>query len=261
MEAAIADVVLRMRAERVRPILLKGPAIARWLYRESEVRPSSDVDLLVSPADFPAAEQVLEAMGLTRFPVAGLEHADTWLDEDRPLAVELHWSLLGVDTGPERAWQVLSHGTEVMDVGGVDVEALGFPARTMHLALHVAQHGSDRKPLNDLLRAIEQLPDASWVTALAVAEELDAVEGFAAGLRLLPEGSRVAERLSLPRDASAQTVLMTENPPPLAMGLARIAGAGARARRCACCCANSSPSPRTCASGHRWPAGVAPASP
>jgi hypothetical protein len=102
----------------------------------------------------------------------------------------------------------------------------------MHVALHAAQHGEHvHKPLEDLSRALERLGEETWRGAMAVAEQLDALEAFAAGLRLLPEGERLAERLSLSRRASAQTVLMSGTPPPMAAGVARVASApGPRAK-------------------------------
>jgi hypothetical protein len=231
VDAAAADVVTAFQESGVRCILLKGRTLGQWLYGESELRTYVDVDLLVDPQDFTRAEEVLAEFELERFPVAGVDHADTWMLDPRRIPVELHRSLVGVGASPEHVWRLLSSDTELMDVGGVTVEALGIPARAMHVAIHAAQHGSGvRKFLDDLSRALAQ-GEETWRAAQALAQELDAVEAFSAGLRLLPEGRRLAMELSLPRRTSAQTVLLTHSPPPLAMGVARVASAsGVRAK-------------------------------
>jgi hypothetical protein len=227
MEDATAQVVTALRERGVRCILLKGPSLARWLYSHSEVRGSRDVDLLVDPAGFANAERVLGQLGFSRFPVAGVEHADTWLrGEEDPLVIELHRTLDGVHVDADQAWSVLSRSTAAMSVGGVSLEVLGEPARALHVALHAAQHGKEaRKPLNDLTRAVEQVDLLTWRHARGLADSLDAEEAMAAGLRLLPEGHRLAEDLGLSQGVGARTVLMSESPPPLAPGLARVAEA------------------------------------
>jgi hypothetical protein len=226
MEDATAQVVTALRDRGVRCILLKGPSIARWLYSQSEVRGSRDVDLLVDPAGFADAEGVLVQLDFSRFPVAGVEHADTWLRGEDPLVIELHRTLDGVHADPNQAWSVLSRDTAAMNVGGVSLEVLGEPARALHLALHAAQHGKEaRKPLNDLTRAVEQVDLVTWRHARELADSLDAEEAMAVGLRLLPEGHRLAEDLALSQGVGARTVLMSESPPPLAPGLARVAEA------------------------------------
>ena len=55
-----ARVVRALRDRGVRPLLLKGPAVATWLYAENpRVRAYTDVDLLVAPTDRETAEAVL----------------------------------------------------------------------------------------------------------------------------------------------------------------------------------------------------------
>src|SRR3954463_13466769 len=77
-----AQAVKALRAEGVRPLLLKGPAVARWLYAENpRRRPYVDVDLLVAPDERAAAERALAALGYDR-------PARTWRAEEPPHAME-----------------------------------------------------------------------------------------------------------------------------------------------------------------------------
>src|SRR5438045_2780697 len=81
LRAVAADVVGVLRAAGIDSIMLKGPVIAAWLYA-GEVRPWSDVDILVSPAQFDRAMSVLGSVGF-RPRVAGgarCESADNACD-------------------------------------------------------------------------------------------------------------------------------------------------------------------------------------
>jgi hypothetical protein len=90
-----------------------------------------------------------------------------------------------------------------------------------------------RQPLDDLTRAVERMPPATWEAAAALAERLDATPAFAAGLRLLPAGAELAERLQLSCDISAEVILRAGAAPPMALGfewLTHVPGIRGKAR-------------------------------
>ena len=78
--------------------------------------------------------------------------------------------------------------------------------------------------MEDLRRAIEMLPFETWKTAAELAEQLEATVAFATGLRLLPAGKVVADRLGLSSAASAETILRATSGPPLALGFEELRG-------------------------------------
>ncbi len=214
-EAGIA--VDRLRSAGVTPILLKGPAIARWLYDEGEVRPFCDVDLLVSPSQFPAAMETLARGGYSHR-LAGAAAAEMGPKERElfgpgGVCIDLHAGLLGVTADAQRSWDVLVRRTVAFRLrGGVDVQVLDPPARAMHLALHAAQNGPvDEKAVSDLDRGLKRLDRADWVDAAKLAEHLGAIEAFSAGLRLVPEGNTLAAELSLPTRMTVELVLRTQS--------------------------------------------------
>lgn len=214
-EAGIA--IDRLRSAGVTPILLKGPAIARWLYDEGEVRPYCDVDLLVSPSKFSAAMEILARNGYSH-PLAGAAPAEMGPKERElfgpgGVCIDLHAGLLGVTADLQQSWDVLVRRTMGFRLrGGVDVHVLDVPARTMHLALHAAQNGPvDRKAVNDLRRGIERLGRADWVEAAKLAAQLQAIEAFSAGLRIVPEGTILADELSLPTRMTVELLLRTQS--------------------------------------------------
>lgn len=236
VDLVTAEVVGALRAHDIRSILLKGPTFARLLYRDGGFRTYVDVDLLIARSDSARAGDVLRELGFTW----GYESRDNGPLPDRvlwvrpPDEVDLHHTLLGVGADEERLWNVLLATTELQEVGGGEAEILSEEARALHAALHAAQHGREWEvPMEDLQRAIEILPLETWHEAARVAEQLEAVPAFATGLRLLPAGELVAERLGLPATVSVETLLRAETPPHLTLGfekLSSLEGPGSKAR-------------------------------
>jgi Uncharacterised nucleotidyltransferase len=234
LDAVTAEAVEALRAWAVESILLRGPAIARWLYDDDTTRTYVDVDLLVAHRDLPCAEAALARLGFADLTVEGVlahdrpTHAHTWARRRDGAAVDLHYTLLGARLEPERVWDVLASATETTSVAGTTVTVLNEPARAVVVALHAAQHGVGvGQPLDDLARALALLPAPVWEAASALATRLDATAAFATGLRLLPPGHELADELDLPVDRSTEAALRASTPPPTALGydwLARTPG-------------------------------------
>lgn len=213
-------------------VLLKGPVIARWLYDDGTVRSYSDCDLLVAPDHVSAAQAVLGERGFedAKSPMAHPRlDSHEWKRAEHH--VDLHSTLIGIRASPRTVWDTLWPTAETERVGGVDVQVLSVPARALHVALHAAQHGRDEsKPLEDLRRALELVPEQTWFEVAALAERLQASEAFATGLRLLPPGAALASRLGLASKASTDATLRLE-PVPLALAFEHLASTpGCKAR-------------------------------
>jgi hypothetical protein len=221
LDSAAVEVIGGLGARGVRAILLRGPALGSRLYPDHP-RPYEDVDLLVSASDLPAVEGALRAAGfeLTSRDV----HAAPWIRRTDGINLDVHTTMIGVGATAESAWRELSASTERLFLGRGEVPVLGDSAMALNVALHAAQHGVEGgKSLADLSRAIELLPADSWVEATSLAERLDALPAFATGLRLLREGSLLAERLGLPVARSRELALRAGSAPPTALGFWRLA--------------------------------------
>jgi hypothetical protein len=239
-DAVTAEVVSALDKARVESVLLRGPAIARWLYSDASARPYVDVDLLVAYDQLISAGSVLQGLGFENRTVEGVlshdrpAHAQTWLRPGNGTALDLHHSLVGARLEPAQVWRVLAAETQTIAVHDTPVAILGIPGRGVVVALHAAQHGAGvGKPLADLARALELMSADHWLAASGLAARLDATEAFAAGLRLLPAGEACANRLRLPEERSAETILRASTPPATALGfdwLARTPGLRGKAR-------------------------------
>jgi putative nucleotidyltransferase-like protein len=236
LDRTTTEVTAALRARGVRTLVLKGPALATWLYEDPSTRPYSDVDILVSPADLADARAALRQLGFTisrngltsgeillLMQLDRFEHPDEpWLREPYDV-VDLHRTLMGARAPEAEVWAALTERTQRLEVAGALVEIPGEPARALIVAIHVAKHGADSRPVEDLRRALDRLPASVWEEASRIAARLDAVQAFSAGLRLLPEGAAMASRLDLPAAIDVETALLVCAAPHTAWGFERLA--------------------------------------
>jgi hypothetical protein len=233
VDAVTGEVVSKLRSAGVRPILLKGPSIASWLYADGTPRPYGDTDLLVAGEALATASRSLRDAGFREQPGVS---SYTWFRRSDSSIVDVHETLFGAEASADEAWAALSAGTETLRVGALDMEALSRPARLLYIALHAAQHESDgfEQPRQDLQRAVHLVNEGHWQEAARLASRLHAIPTFAAGLRLDPDGARLADRMELPRDRPLMLSLREEGgPSSLLVTVERLAaapGMGARAR-------------------------------
>jgi hypothetical protein len=194
LDAVAVEVVAALDDAGIANLLVKGPAIARWLYDAPGERPYDDVDLLVRESDLTRAEQTVSRLGF-RF-VHDDWHGRVWIRG--PVNLDLHRRLPGIQAEPAAVFSRLHRDAVPLELGRGSVHVPSAAARALHLGLHAAQHGPGlTSPREDLRRGLERLPDAVWVDAAGLAKELGVEPGFAAGLDLLAAGRELNVRLGL----------------------------------------------------------------
>jgi hypothetical protein len=205
--------------------VLKGPAIAGWLYDPHEARAYGDTDLLVAPDGHGAAVELLQRLGFAS-EMGPLAHPRMESGGSEPWVraaehVDLHVTLQGLAAPAPVVWAALSRATVSITVDAAEVRVLAPAARLLHVVLHAAQH-QEAKPVRDLERALERLPFALWQEAAALAGELHGRAAFASGLGTLPAG--VARRAELGADAVSVETLLRQRGVPLAEGIHDLRG-------------------------------------
>lgn len=212
-------------ARGIPSLVLKGPAIANWLYGPHEVRAYGDSDLLIPHELWSKAVDTLAELGFEGDLEPMGEHPRMASFASHPFvrrteSVDLHSTLQGVGVAYEDVWPVLSRDAVPMEIAGARLDVLGPAARTAHVALHAAQH-QDGKAAFDLEKAVAQLDDELWAQAAEIARELRALPAFSAGLRLVHGGPALAESLGVSHVRSIHTELRAQQV-PLAEGIAQM---------------------------------------
>jgi hypothetical protein len=222
LDAAAVDVLGALERAGARPVLLKGPSIARWLYDEPGERVYVDIDVLVAPDAAPTASDTLETIGFSY--VVESWNSSVWVRRRSGVNVDLHTALLGIGLAPAPAFEALTRSVASFQLDRGAIPVLETRARALHIVLHAAQHGvRERTSLEDLRRALTRLSNETWAEVAVLAAEVDAITAFAAGLRLLPEGEKVAERLGLPTVLTTLVAMRAATAPVVSEGMMSLA--------------------------------------
>jgi hypothetical protein len=207
LDRAAAELVVHLRANGVPSILLKGPATARVLY-PNEQRLYGDIDLLVSPANFDIAADLVHELGFVS-PNSPQGRVHAWAQrqlegKDRQLsrasddvALELHRSfhLLNHRTN---LLALLDAHTELITIDGVAVCVPNPAAVAVLCLLHARSAALDNAPKDrlvaDVRRAAMVVEPAHWREAAHLANKLGTAPMCVAALRELgaERGAEVA---------------------------------------------------------------------
>lgn len=221
-----AEVTQALKEASIDSIVVKGPAIATWLYGDELARLYTDTDLLIRRSDWGRAMAALDLLGFQDDlgPMAhprmesGAGHL--WVRVSDDAEVDLHYTLFGIGAKPEEVWEAFFGDAVREPIGGVEVLMPSHAARLLHIALHAVQHGGEAqvKPMADLNTAIAKVPEETWREAFELANRLEAEDTFAAGLQLTPAGRELAAAIGVGTSRSVDGTLRLERV-PLAEGI------------------------------------------
>lgn len=200
LDAAGLEAVAALRDAGIDVLLVKGPVTARWLYA-GEARTYVDIDLLVAPASFTFARDVLGARGFHGVTSDHVGGEQELVRDADGATIDLHRSLKEIRIAPDDAWTVLWSRREPFVLHGRTVDVLDEPARLFHLCSHALTSGATKsKPRDDLARGVT-LAGARWAGAVEVARALGAVPAMATALQLYGDeaGAALARDLGIAR--------------------------------------------------------------
>lgn len=225
-----AEVVTALRAAGVPSLLMKGPAIATWIYG-GEPRSYADTDLLLREGDWERAVAVLERLGFAddltplERPRSGSLDSHPYVRAVDGATVDLHLTLFGIEASPAEVWAAFDAERVLLELGGTEVAAPSYRARALHIAMHAVQHGGEahNKPMRDLELALERVPRPVWAEALELARALRAEPAFVAGLRLTAPGRELAMALGAAAEARSARAELRVAGTPLAEGFLELA--------------------------------------
>jgi len=231
IDAATLEVVNALGQRGIGSMVLKGPAL-NDLYPADSARTYADGDLWVAPVATDQAGEILRRHGfeLTKdedgLPDWWLQHASEWRRERDGIRVDLHRWLQGVEIDPAAAWSLLWPRRVEFALAGSPAHRLPDDARALYVVLHATHHGIENpRSIMHLDAALSTLDDATWRSTLQLAGEMDALDGFATGIRLSSVGRELAARIGIPESRGVRTTLLATSPPPVALGFDQLAAA------------------------------------
>jgi hypothetical protein len=217
--ATTAEVVAALSGAGVPSIALKGPILRERLFPEGDEHASADIDILVGPDHWSAAESELGRLGfapllLDIIPGDRPNHARPYARVAGGPSVDLHRTLLGADAPASVVWHILNQETESAQSGRSAVRILNPSGQLLHVALHAAQNGADdSRTLRYLSRCIEISHTSQAVDALRIARAIQATDAFALGLSLVPAGQALNGTLAITPSVSVLTALKAASAP------------------------------------------------
>lgn len=239
-DAAGITVIEALAAEGIPSVVLKGAALSDW-YPAGSTRTYVDTDIWIPPDAQALAAVILANLGFRHAaeqvdganpPKWFSHHETTWRRDSDGCNIDLHRRLQGMMEDPLHVWEMLWPRTETFAMADREAKRLHTPARALYVTLHAAGHGAGfPEAQRHLHAALDSLDRSGWVEAARLAHELDAVDMFASGLRLVPGGRELAAELDLPAVTSVQAALYSITPPPLAFSFEELAskrGVGGR---------------------------------
>ena len=173
---------------------VKGPVLAQRLYGAPGARHAGDLDLLVHADDVTRADQALRAAGLQRtLPEFALTPAQDrlfrrmrreygYVDPATGVKVELMWRLHDVGSGDAEHEE-----TEVVELAGYPIRALGSEAEALYLILHGARHGWTRLVWLVDVAMLLQGDTVCWAPVARRAERAGERRSFEQTMRLARE--------------------------------------------------------------------------
>ena len=134
--------------EQIPVVLLKGCALATTLYPEFDLRPMSDIDLLIPHSTLDHVQALLIQQGYTPPLELGSGYGQRFSsyqafhrNGNRPAHVEVHWHLFKSPYYCDRIpinW--FWNRTSEIDMGGTRARAFTPEAQLLHLSAHYALH-------------------------------------------------------------------------------------------------------------------------
>ncbi len=194
----LAEILAAFAAVPVHAVTLKGPVLGERLYGDASLRRSTDLDLLVAPADLEGALSILQGFDYQTEGAASIRyhrrfHHHWSLTHARRPPVELHFRVYtgyGVQIPAE---PYLARARLYQTQHGARCYTLAPEDEFLYLALHAAGHNFARLSwLYDLKLYLRRYPALDWEVMQAQTSALGLRTAFAFAAVILRERLEVA---------------------------------------------------------------------
>jgi Uncharacterised nucleotidyltransferase len=174
----------------IEPVVLKGPALAAWLYGDAGMRRFIDVDLLVRRSLRIDAMRALEQLGFVRrIPDRAADaiysRLGAWpMTREGGIGVDLHWQLSALRFPMPLTVEDVIAGAISIRIGDQAVCTAGPTDAAILALLHAAKHVWYALESTLAIAWLARRDDIDWPRAHRRLESAGAVRAAAAGLRL-----------------------------------------------------------------------------
>ncbi len=166
----LVNVMGVLEAASVQALAVKGPALAVLAYPNAGLRPSVDLDILVSPDEAERAIGAMLCAGFkrTEIPIADTPHRNIENEEsltgpDGHTVVELHWALLPLGHAVPTTFGELWRSAQRVQLPTGSVRTLATDDLLLYLAQHGAKHGWERLMwICDIAMLVPRYSDLEW---------------------------------------------------------------------------------------------------
>jgi hypothetical protein len=167
VKAFWGQVLNALQSRCIQPVLLKGYALGARLYPDPLMRPTSDVDLLISEAELAPASEVMVQLGLRPMEAEAKayhrEHHHHLTFEGAQGMVELHFRLVAGFGGVMDGEGPLSRA-QTATLEGRTIRLLSAEDELLYLALHAANHLYGRLSWLYDLKLFTRMIPVDWST-------------------------------------------------------------------------------------------------
>lgn len=201
----------------IRAALLKGSLQSQMAYGEIALRHAGDIDVLISPADFDRARQLLESLGYQMMPpltpaqlASHLKaHCEIqFVRDDWFTVVDLHWALAPKSFVFKLETEDLLSRLQRVSVAGVEFETLATEDLILYQAMHGAKHLWRRLEwISSLGETIRAAHSTDWDAVMSRAADARATRMLSLGLQLAQRVSDIDVPVRLDKNGLADEVL------------------------------------------------------
>ncbi len=163
-----------LEASSVRALAVKGPSLGVLAYPHASLRPSIDLDILVSPTEAERAVSALLHAGFKRIdqpivdtPHRHIENEESLIGPDGFTAVDLHWALLPMGHAVPSTFEDLWRRSQIVNFPTGSARTLANDDLLLYLAQHGAKHGWERLLwICDIAMLAPLFSDLEWESLL-----------------------------------------------------------------------------------------------
>ena len=201
----------------IRAAILKGSLLAHLAYGEIALRQAGDIDVLIAPADFDRARQLLESLGYQMMPPLTRAQLGSHLKahceiqfvrDDWFTVVDLHWALAPKSFVFKLETEDLLTRLQRVSVAGVEFETLAIEDLILYQAMHGAKHLWRRLEwISSLGETIRAADSTDWDAVISRAADARATRMLSLGLQLAQRVSNIDVPVRLDKNGLADEVL------------------------------------------------------